>query len=693
MSEKPSFFAELRRRNVVRMAGLYLVGAWLLTQVAGTVLPMFGAPEWLPRSIVILLAIGFVPALIFSWIFELTPEGLKRDEEVAPEQSIAPQTARRMDRMIIVVLVLALGYFVLDKFILTPRRGVAPNDLLFPADGKSIAVLPFENLSSDRENAYFADGIQDEILTKLASIADLKVISRTSTTNYKSKPEDLKTVSQQLGVAKVLEGTVQRAIDKVRVNVQLIDARTDAHLWAKSFDGDTKDIFAMESNVAQEVADSLQAKLSPAEANTLATAPTKDPAAYDLLLRGDYEQRIAQSSLTAESFDRSAAWYEQAIARDPQFALAMARLVECRMLRHWFIEPFTAAELAEVKGLAEHALTLEPNLAHAHIALGTYYYYGYRQYDRALTEFARAVQLQPNNAEGLAYLGYVHRRQGQLERSLEELTKAVEQDPRNASLAENRADIYCQTREWTKAGPALRAAIAIDPHEVLGMRGLLISVVNGSGDVQEGLRLLASYPSDSKLIVNSNVGDVTGVTGERAYMFVLARDYPTALKVWNDAPKTAIDERRKLAARVAIRVIAGDLAGAQADAEQARPLLEQRLRDRPDDILTNTELAWVYLAQKRNEEAMKLAQQSAASVPPGKDLAVGNHILAGEAMIASHIGATAQAVGNLRGILSVPAGHAASIARLRIDPVWDPIRNDPGFQELLAGKEFVGASK
>src|SRR6202043_2467709 len=196
---------------------------------------------------------------------------------------------------------------------------------------KSVAVLPFENLSDDKSNAYFADGIQDEILTKLASIADLKVISRTSTAKYKSKPEDLKTVSQQLGVATVVEGTVQRAADKVRVNVQLIDARADTHLWAKSYDRDIKDVFAVESEVSQEIADALQAKLSPDEANTLAAAPTKDPEAYDLFLRGESEQREAESSRKPEAFDRAAIFYQQALDRDPNFALAIARLAECRL--------------------------------------------------------------------------------------------------------------------------------------------------------------------------------------------------------------------------------------------------------------------------------------------------------------------------------------------------------------------------
>jgi TolB-like protein len=251
MSER-NFFAELKRRNVVRMAGLYLVGAWLLTQVASTVLPMFGAPEWLPRSIVIVLAIGFIPALIFSWVFEVTPEGLKRDADVAPEQSIAPQTARRMDRMIIAVLVLALGYFVVDKFVLAPRRAVAPND---SSSGtilaKSIAVMPFDNLSADKSNAYFAEGVQDEILTRLAKVADLKVIARTSTQKFKSSPENLPDIANQLGVANILEGSAQKVNDQVRVNVQLINAMTNAHLWAEIYDRKLSDIFAVQSDIAQ----------------------------------------------------------------------------------------------------------------------------------------------------------------------------------------------------------------------------------------------------------------------------------------------------------------------------------------------------------------------------------------------------------------------------------------------------------
>src|SRR5205807_37570 len=260
-----SFFSELKRRNVIRMAGLYLVGSWLVVQVAGTVLPMFGAPEWLPRTIVVFLAIGFVPAMIFSWVFELTPQGLKRDEDVAPERSITPQTGRRMDRMIIVVLVLALGYFAFDKFVLTPRREAAlvanavPNESKSVISTKSIAVLPFENRSRDPDNAYFTDGVQDEILTDLAKIADLKVISRTSVMQYKSGlARNLRKIGEELGVAHVVEGSVQRAANKIRVNAQLIDARNDTHLWAQTYDRDLADAFAIQSELAKALADQLQ---------------------------------------------------------------------------------------------------------------------------------------------------------------------------------------------------------------------------------------------------------------------------------------------------------------------------------------------------------------------------------------------------------------------------------------------------
>src|ERR1700731_1324291 len=350
MSEKPSFFSELRGRNVYKVAVAYAVDGWLIAQIATQIFPFLEIPNWVVRLVIVLIAIGFPIALALAWAFEATPEGIKRTEVADAKHEHS--RGKTWIYVVIIGAAISVALFFVGRYTAGNNASAARTEL--PA--KSIAVLPFENLSDDKGAAYFADGIQDEILTKLAGIADLKVISRTSTAKYKSKPEDLKTVSQQLGVANVLEGSVQKAADKVRVNVQLIDARVDSHLWAKTYDRDIKDVFTVESEVAQEIADSLQAKLSPAEANTLATAPTKDTTAYDLFLKGEYEERLAENSLRPESYEQAAAWYQQAIARDPNFALAMARLVRNRMDRHWFLEQMSEAELAQVRSMAEHAI-------------------------------------------------------------------------------------------------------------------------------------------------------------------------------------------------------------------------------------------------------------------------------------------------------------------------------------------------
>src|SRR5436305_2146449 len=336
------------------------------------------------KAFVAVIALGFPIAAVLAWAFELTPEGIKRAEDVDLSKSVRRKTGRKLDFFIIAVLLLVIAILVFQR--LHPNVSPAVSSAL----EKSIAVLPFDNLSRDPDNAYLSDGIQDEILTKLAGIGDLKVISRKSTAKYKSTPEDLKTVARELGVASVLEGSVQKAGDKVRVNVQLLDARIDTHLWAKSYDRDLKDVLTVESEVAQEIADTLRAKLSPSQSDALATAPTRDTEAYDLFLKGEYEQHQAESVLNAEAFDRAQTFYRQALARDPNFALAYARLAYSELNRHWMISNMTSAELTEVKSNIDRALTIAPALPDAHLALGVFYYWGYRNYDAGLRELDRA---------------------------------------------------------------------------------------------------------------------------------------------------------------------------------------------------------------------------------------------------------------------------------------------------------------
>src|SRR5438477_4842775 len=461
-----NFFSELKRRNVYKVAVAYAVVGWLLVQVTTQVFPIFEIPNWASRLIVLSIIIGFPIALVIAWAFELTPQGLKRTEDV----DLAAQGNRKSHAWIYIVIVgaaFSIGLIFAGRETAPNTPGAARTEASTGSSipQKSIAVLPFENLSDDKGAAYFADGIQDEILTKLASIADLKVISRTSTARYKSKPEDLGTVSQQLGVATVLEGSVQKAADKVRVNVQLIDARADSHLWAKTYDRDIKDVFAVESEVAQEIADSLQARLSPAEANTVASAPTKDAQAYDLFLKGEFEHRVANSNFRPESFDQAARWYKEAIARDPNFALAIAQLAICRLRRHWLTDPLTEAEVIDAGKMAKQAVTLGPDLAEAHIAVGLFHYYGFREYEPALTEFQRALQLQPNNALALSFVAFVHRRQGKWDLTLDELKKSIELNPRDPYTIAGLAETDVFLRRWREAEDAARRALTIDPHE------------------------------------------------------------------------------------------------------------------------------------------------------------------------------------------------------------------------------------
>ncbi len=688
---KRNFFAELKRRNVYKVAVAYAVVGWLLVQVATQVFPFFEIPNWAVRLVVLAIVIGFPIALVIAWAFELTPEGVKRTEDA----DLAAQPPRKPSAWIYIIVVgaaFSIGLFFIGRY---TARNIATAVRTEPAGGssipgKSIAVLPFENLSDDKGAAYFADGIQDEILTKLASIADLKVISRTSTAKYKSKPEDLKTVSQQLGVATVLEGSVQKAADKVRVNVQLIDARADSHLWAKTYDRDMKDVFAIQTEVAQEIADSLQAKLSPAEANTVASAPTRDSEAYDLFLKGEYEEREAESTLKAEPFDRAAAFYQEALNRDPNFALAAAGLAESRISRHWFVSPLAESELAEVKKIAERALALAPDLAEAHIALGIFYYHGKRQFDDALTEFRRALDRQPNNEKALEYSAYVYRRQGQWERCLSELEKCEERDPRNAGLPANIGTTYCTLRMWQKAKEAGLRALALDPHNVVGMRSVYLSFLNGTGDTREARRFLQTFPPYEQLSTNSLRGGVTTIIGDGLYLDVIERDFATALKGWANEEIDPIKTRTRLAARAAIHVLACDPDRAPDEVEKARTVLEARVRERPDDGFAMTELSWVNLALKRKDEALHLAYRAAELLPVEKDALTGPVVLGGLAEIQARAGQTAEAVKTLQRLLSIPAGLSVSIQRLKIDPVWDPIRNDPGFQQLFTMKEQVG---
>jgi TolB-like protein/Tfp pilus assembly protein PilF len=679
------FFEEVQRRKVYRVAAAYIIAAGFIIQIGSAVFPAWELPNWTFRLVVVLLLIGFPIALILAWAYDVTPQGIQATARV-------PGAHRRRNLILLVVtgaiISTAAGFFLL------PRASARKID-------KSVAVLPFQNLSDEKANVYFAEGIQNEILTKLAAVRDLKVISRTSTAKYQSKPDNLKTVAQELGVSTIVEGTVQRAGDKVRVNVQLIDARADTHLWANSYDRDFKDVLAVESEVAAQIADALKANLSPSESHVLAAARTENAEAYDLFLRGQYEFHQAESSLAADAYDRADAFYRQALARDPNFAEAAAELARNRLSRHWFISPLAPAELEEVKSLIDRALALAPNSPEAHFALGLFFYWGHRQYENALAEFNRTLELQPNNADARAFCAWVYRRRGEWERSLADSQRAEELDPRDASIPTNIGVTYNLLRLWKDAERAELRALAIDPHNTQAAMFLVGTRLTTTGDVDSARRALDDFPEVIKGIPGgaggprgaTGAGDISAVIGWPAYLDVTERRFTDAFQA---VEKRVVNDDRahlqQLAGRVAIRVLAGEPEAAKSMGEEALPLLEARFRERPDDTFAMTELSWVYLALGRNADALRLSRQAADTISIEKDALAGASFQIGLAQIEARAGAPEEAIKRLRRLLSIPAG-GASIAALKIDPVWDPIRNRPDFQQLLSGPEQIGPNK
>jgi TolB-like protein/Tfp pilus assembly protein PilF len=593
----------------------------------------------------------------------------------------------------------AIGLLVLAAivaaFVFLLRR---PTPSALAIAEKSIAVLPFENLSGDPDNVYFAEGIKDEILTKLASVRDLKVISRTSTAKYQSKPDNLKTVAQELGVSTVLEGAVQKAGDKVRVNVQLIDARADTHLWAKSYDRDLRDVLKVESEVSQEIADALQANLSASESSALASAGTRDAEAYDLFLRGEYEFHQATSTLVAgDAYDRADVFYQQALARDPNFVEAAAALARTRLWRHWFVSPLASLQLEEVKSIIDHSLTLAPNLPEARLALGLFFYWGHRQYEPALTEFNRTLELQPNNALARTYSAAVYRRRGEWERSLTDLRRAEELDPRDAQNPANIGVTYVALRLWKDAERAELRALAIDPHNALAAAFLVNIRLNATGDVDSAKRALNGFPEAIRITSPRGAtagGDVILIIALPVYLDVIQRRFTDA---FDALERGAVNDDRgrlqQLVGRAVLRVLAGQTEAVQSAGEGALPLLEARLKELPDDTFAMVGLSWLYLALGRNADALRLSRQAADLMPIEKDALTGPSFQVGLAQIEARAGAPEEAIKRLRYLLSIPAGGVASIARLKIDPVWDPIRNRPDFQQLLSSPEQVGPNK
>jgi TolB-like protein/Flp pilus assembly protein TadD len=450
MSDKPSFFAELRRRNVYKVAVAYAVVGWLLIQIGTQVFPFFEIPNWGVRLIVLLIVAGFPIALILAWAFELTPEGIKRTEDA----DLVASGASRKRKWIYVVIIggaLSVGLFFLGRY-------TATNVANLPA--KSIAVLPFENLSRDPDNAYFTEGIQDEILARLAKIADLKVISRTSTQRYKSSPDDLPQIAKRLGVSNILEGSVQKTADRVRVTVQLIHAPTDAHLWGETYDRTLTDVFAAESDIAKAIAATLQAKLSGSEQHALTARPTENTEAHQLYLRGRY----FWNKRTGADLKKSIDYFNQAIGKDPNYALAYAGLADAYVLLPAYAEASPKDSLPQAKEAAAKALELDSTLGEAHVTLANALVAYDLNFAEANREFRRAIELNPNYAtahQWYAESGLVPL--GQFDKAIAEARRALELDPLSLVINADLGTTLTSARRYDEAIEQLRKTVEMDP--------------------------------------------------------------------------------------------------------------------------------------------------------------------------------------------------------------------------------------
>ncbi len=671
--------AELKRRNVYKVAVAYGVMSWLLIQIATQVFPFFEIPSWVVRLVVILLLLAFPVALILAWAFELTPEGVKRTEEVPRERSIVRSTGRKLDFAIITVLTVAVALLLFGHF----RRRAAPGSGIRE---KSIAVLPFENLSSDKENAFFTDGVQDEILTHLAKVADLKVISRTSVMQYKTgTPRNVREIGQQLDVAHLLEGSVQRAANRVRVNAQLIDARTDAHDWAQTYDRDLADVFTIQSEIAKAIAEQLQARLSPNEKAAIEKPPTTDLAAFDLYSRA--KTLLLSTSFTlagAQNMRQAIELLNQAVTRDPAFFDAYCQLAYAHEYLYSGGFDHTPGRLALAAAALQAAIRLRPDAGETHLARAQYLYYGHRDYAHALAELEKARPSLPNDPRIFELTGYILRRRGQPEEGLRNLEKALELDPRNYDFMEQIAFSYQYLRRYPEEAAMLDRVLTIIPKDA--SRKVTRALVD------------FLWKADTKPLhqaIDSIVAENPGAISEAAdnwFVCALAeRDLKAAERAlttlgsdnpwWGDS---AVLLSRSFGEGLLARMMK-DEAKARTAFSKARAEQEKIVQAQPDYGPALCVLGLIDAALGHKEAALEQGRRAIELLPVEKDSTNGSYMIQYFAVTAAWTGEKDLALQQLElGVRAPVASQLLSYGALKVLPFWDPLRDDPRYEKIVA---------
>ncbi len=658
------FFDEVKRRKVYRVAAAYIIAAGGAIQLASASFPAWELPNWALRLVIVLLLIGFPIALILAWAFDVTPEGIRATPSVA-----GPRTHRRRNVIMLVatgvIISAAVGFFLL------PRVAAHKID-------KSIAVLPFESLSDEKENAYFADGIQDDVLTNLSKIGDLKVISRTSVMPYRGKASNVREIGKALGVGTILEGSVRRVGNRVRVNVQLINAANDEHLWAEDYDRDLTDVFAIQTDLARQIVRELQAKLSDTEKALIERKPTDNGEAYLAFVQAHNLQNAFEDF---GKLKQSEQLYARAIELDPKFALALARYSQ---LESWIFHIFdpTRERHKKARALAEQALQLQPDLPEAHLAMGFSYYYGDNDYDAAQKEFEIARSGLPNESNVYLALGAIQRRQGKWAESTANLEKAVSLNPKDNLPLQNLATNYQDLRNFDAANKTIDRGLALDPTAfgLLELKSKLAIFEKGDFSVAEkAFEAVKSIPMTNEQKLKT--------ASARADVFVLERNYQEGLREAESLPDDLLAPIHPEAlcykyyligfARKALQ----DEAGARAAFLKAKDLLEPRLKESPDAAEMHIQLAKVLAHLGKKDAALAEARRATELVPESKDALGGPEIAAGVAEVHAVLGDNGRAIEILDGLLSRPS--AVTVQSLKVNPIWDPLRSDSRFQALI----------
>ena len=683
-----TFLTELKRRKVYRVAVAYAIVAWLLIQAASILFPTFEAPPWVMKVFVTAVILGFPVALILAWAFELTPEGLRRAEEVAPQESKTRKPGLKWTAVIVTAAMLAAALLAF-QFVRTRRSPAieSPKQTASTATlDKSVAVLPFENLSSDKENAFFAQGIQDEIITTLSKISGLRVISRTSTAHYNSAPENLPEIAQQLRVSHVLEGSVQKVGERVHINVQLIQAGTDAHLWAQSYDRQLTDIFSVEAEVAKSIADSLSATLSPQEKAQVEAKPTDNADAYVLYLRArDYQTRPDN---LMQDFRSAMRLFEQAITLDPRFALAHARLAATTSNLYHFYEP---TEPLKQKAHAEalESLRLQPNLGEGHLALGLYHYYMEGDYDAALRELDLAAHALPNDGDVGLYTAAIERRRGHWRQALAAYKHAEAVDPRNSVMLYDASQTYFGLRDWRTAAERMDRVLALfpDSFNVKIQRAYIEFFWKGStASIKAALETLPP-----------NLDPDGVVTFARWDMSLMNRDVVAAEKALAACQLDTIASQTgvplpKTYLQACIDLVRGDAGKARAEFEAARPAIEKTVANSPQDGVRHAQLGLLYAFLGRKEDALQEGQRAMELKPITHDVIEGAVVEDFYTLSCARLGETDETIRRIERLLTTPFGvdyadESITLSDLRQRWEWDPLRKDPRFQKILAGPE------